>query len=224
MLIPAVTYLAIRCPNCGRLQGKQISVFACGGGREAELGCSCHGPLATYSYRDSKTLNLRYHCIMCEGQHLVQLRKNQVWSDTLTALSCETTGLEVGFIGSRAAVREATHRQEKSLRELVQDLGFSDYFTNPKVMCQVLQYLHHLAISGNLYCHCGNNDIEVEIFPDHLELHCPECEASGPVMAQAKEDLVAVRKIGEIELIGRGFRCRRIQGNRRRSGHSNKKQ
>lgn len=223
MLIPAVTYLAVRCPSCGRLQGKMLSLFACSGGREAVIHCGCHAPLLTYGTRDGKSFWLRTRCIMCEGQHLVQVGRHEFWSAAVIPIYCETMGLEIGFVGPKSRVKEATRRQERSLYELVQDLGFCDYFYNPDVMYRVLQYLHHLALTGNLYCHCGNNDIEVEIFPDHLELHCPECEASGAVMAESKEDLLAVRKIGEIELIGRGFRCRRFSGTRGRPGHSSRK-
>lgn len=224
MLIPAITYLTIRCPSCGRLQGKMLSFFACGVGKEAQVNCSCRAPLLTYGTRDGKSFWLHLHCVMCEGQHLLHVPRNHLFSTSVTPLFCETTGLEVGFVGPKERVKEATRWQERSLRELVQDLGFGDYFSNPEVMYRVLHYLHQLALSGNLYCHCGNTDIEVEIFPDHLELHCPECEASGKVMAESKEDLLAVKRIGEIELVGRGFRCRRVSRTRGRPGHSSKKQ
>lgn len=224
MLIPAVTYLAIRCPVCGRLQGKVLSFFACGIGKEMLLSCSCRAPLLSYGTQDGRSFWLHLHCVMCEGQHVLQVPRSQLFSTSVMALTCENTGLEIGFIGPRERVREKTRWQERGLKELVQDLGFGNYFSNPEVMYGVLQYLHQLALAGNLYCHCGNNDIEVEIFPDHLELHCPECEASGKVMAENKEDLLAVRRIGEIELVGRGFRCRRLTRTRGRPGHSSKKQ
>jgi hypothetical protein len=138
----------------------------------------------------------------------------------VVSLACEATGAEVALVGPRERLRRSGRVQERRLRELIRDLGQENYFANPEVMCKVLQYLHQLALAGNLYCHCGNNDIEVEVFPDRLELHCPECQASGSVMAESREDLAALRRIREIELVGRGFRCRQVTRNPGSPGHS----
>ncbi|MGB9886606.1 MAG: hypothetical protein ACPLPT_04525 [Moorellales bacterium] len=220
MIIPAVTYLAVRCPGCGRLQVKPLSLFACYRGGEVAVSCSCRAPLFSYSSDEDRCFRVWLQCILCEGLHPLRISLRELTELTVVSLVCETTGAEVALVGPRERLRRAGKAQERRLRELIRDLGQEEYFANPEVMYRVLQYLHQLALSGNLYCHCGNNDIEVEVFPDRVELHCPECQASGSVMAETRKDLAALRRIREIELVGRGFRCRQATRNPGSPGRS----
>ena len=223
MIVPAVTYLALRCPSCGRLQVKVVSLFACGRNGEVKATCKCRTHLFTYGMEGRNALWVRLHCILCEGHHFVQLSPARFRTTEALPILCEATGAEVGFTGPRERVKEATRRQGINVRELVDVLGDSSYFHNPQIMCDILQYFNQLARSGNLYCHCGNNDIEVEVFPDHLELHCPECQVSGSVRAKTLEDLAAVRRMAEVELAAQGLRCRRASRTRGRPRETGKK-
>jgi len=223
MIIPVVSFMAIRCPSCGRLQIRPLSLPACRHGQEVTIDCCCQAPLFSYTLGEERSFRILLHCLLCEGIHSVSVSLKQLADHAVVPITCEVAASEVAYIGPKDRLRSTTRVQERRLRELIRDLGKGNYFNNPEVMYRVLQHLHQLALSGRLYCHCGNNDIEVEIFPDHLELHCPECEATGSVMAESREDLTALKKIREIELVGHGFRCRRASRNPGSPGHSSKK-
>mgnify|MGYP007100548937 CR=1 FL=1 len=83
--------------------------------------------------------------------------------------------------------------------------GFTDYFTRPEVMFQVLGHLKSLAEKENLICQCGNRRIKVDVFPDKLELRCISCHSLLIIYAETQEDLMAVRKMPRIVMSERGF-------------------
>ncbi|HBI26578.1 MAG TPA: hypothetical protein DDY25_02455, partial [Peptococcaceae bacterium] len=109
-------------------------------------------------------------------------------------------------------------KQERSLREMAEDLGFSDYFENPEAMYEILDDLHKLAAEAKLSCQCGNVDIEVEVFADHVELRCSNCDAVGIIGAESEEDRKAMKNTWEITLQTGSLQwlCRGKGKNRRR--------
>jgi len=120
-------------------------------------------------------------------------------------LVCEETGVEIGFIGSRELVRKNVQNMDKSVQEMAEELGYGEYFNNPEIMYKVLEHLHSIADKGQLYCSCNNNNLEVEVYPDRLELHCNHCGASGIVFAESFKDWEIVRRLGEVVLTEGSF-------------------
>jgi hypothetical protein len=123
----------------------------------------------------------------------------------MLALECADTELEIGFIGEPERIHQAL-RMQKSLGELLpKDATIEDFFTNPDVMYQVLSMLHEIAKCGNLYCECGNDNIEVDLFPDKLELRCPMCDSLSIIYAENEDDLDAMRRVEVLEMKKAGF-------------------
>jgi hypothetical protein len=157
---------------------------------------------------------------MCEGRHLFQHTLKEIWSPDVLSLACEETGIEVCFFGPPEQVRGCIEEQERSFKEMAEDLGFSDYFANPEVMYEVLDFLHNIAEEGKLSCTCGNFQIEVEIFADRIELRCPDCGAMGMIDAASEEDLDNLKDAWEIRLSPGSLQILRsggIKKDRRRS-------
>ncbi|MDN5376170.1 MAG: hypothetical protein PWQ39_1210 [Thermacetogenium sp.] len=221
MLIQAVTAVALRCPECGKIKYYTLSLFHFAGqNRTVRFSCDCGAPLLSVATRDRRVFYMQLDCLMCEAKHLYHYSFKEIWSPDVVSLICEETGLEVGFIGPRRKVKKCIARQEKSLREMAEDLGFSDYFSNPEIMYEILDFLHKLASEGKLSCQCGNPEIEVEIFAERVELRCSRCGAVGVIGAETKEDCKAIKntweivlKPGTLQWVGRG----KVKSRKRRS-------
>ena len=218
MIIQTTNAVALRCPDCGKIKYHVLSFFAFSGKKPVRFSCDCGAQLLSITTKDRKLYYLQLDCLMCEMKHLYHYLFKDLWSSEVLSMFCEETGLEVGFIGPRSKVRKCIAKQERSLREMAEDLGFSDYFENPEVMYDILDELHKLAAEGKLSCQCGNMDVEVEVFADRVELRCPTCEALGIIGAETKEDRKAMKNTWEIVLKTGALQwiCRGKAKNRRR--------
>lgn len=200
MIIQTINVVALRCPECGKIKYHTLSFFSFKDNQPVRFSCDCGTQLLSIATKDRKLYYLQLDCLMCETKHLYHYLFKDLWSAEVLPLYCEDTGLEIGFIGPLQKVRQSIAQQEKSLREMAEDLGFSDYFANPEVMYEILDDLHKLAAEGKLSCQCGNMDVEVEVFADRVELRCPSCGALGIIGAETKDDLKAMKNIWEIVL------------------------
>lgn len=195
------TVLALRCPRCGRSELKHLSLFSFSGRRDFKLYCSCGDVLAYLQTKDWRRFWLQIGCSLCEGTHIISLQRKDIWSDKVIALECEDTGVETGYIGPGDKVRKAFRHREPTLMELAQDLNFREYFDNPDVMEGVLDKLYRMSERDKIYCQCGNHDIEIEVYSDHVELRCNYCRLVVPIRARSKRDLDMVRKLRKIVLL-----------------------
>lgn len=202
MLIPTATVVALRCPSCGRLEFRGLSLFSFSGDRTWQLDCSCGMVLLTIGTRRGRNFWLQYHCGMCDNMHLAHYHRRELWSPELLTLTCSETDLEVGFVGPRDRVQQAVQYHDRSLAEMAEDLGLSGYFEEPDVMYQLLALVFQLAESGHVHCGCGNDNIEVEIFPGHLQLRCDSCGAEKILPAGTMADLDQLEGLEEILLPG----------------------
>lgn len=198
--------LAMRCPECGRLEFHRLQRFAIGRGRSLDIKCSCGAVKLVMYTRDHSEYRFRVNCVYCDGYHHQSLKGKLIWSPgEVVDLCCYDTGLELGHIGREDAVRKIVSGREKELEALVEEFGRDNYFQNSKVMYEVLRCLQQIAERGALYCQCGNYQIGVDIFPDRLELHCGKCDSVNIVYAETEDDLTVIQQIEEIELAKNGF-------------------
>lgn len=199
MLVPARITFAIRCPQCGRLDDAAISLFDLSGQRSEKLLCSCGAHRLTIAVRKGQ-VRLQVPCYLCEGLHFFYYRPAQFWSGELHDVTCTVTDLQLGVFGDERAVAESDQQGQSELEHLLEEGAFEEYFDNPGVMYESLRYVHDLAEKGNLSCACGNRKVEVDIFPDRLELGCPDCKAQRTILAATEEDMVGLRRIRRIEV------------------------
>lgn len=200
MIIPGVAAAAVWCPACGKMQVKSLSLFQFAGFRKIDVTCRCGAPLMSIETRDRRIFYLQIYCTICDTWHIFTARRQEIWSGGRSEFLCDDSGLEVAFIGPRRQVNRYRVVQKKSWGEMAEDLGFGNYFTHADIMCGVLECLYEIASRGRLYCQCGNNDIEVKIFSDHLELCCGECGSRAMLRAEGREDLIALQQVREIRL------------------------
>ncbi|MFZ7104880.1 MAG: hypothetical protein ACOWWO_19760 [Peptococcaceae bacterium] len=200
MIVSTYTTVALRCPICGKMDFYALSRFSMTGSSKAEINCECGTSLLTMGRNKGKTYWLKVECSMCEDSHIYTFNIKELWNDAVLTLICEETGVEIGFLGPREEVRRNVQNMDKSVQEMAEELGYGEYFNNPEIMYKVLEHLHLVADTGNLYCGCGNYNLEVEVYPDRMELHCNDCGAVGIVFAESFKDWEIIRRIGEIIL------------------------
>lgn len=189
MLLATQTTLALRCPECGKLDLHRVSLFDFGGRRNVRLVCKCgveKGTLGTQGDR----FWLRYSCLLCDQVHFAYFPRAQFWDPRLKTMHCPDSDLEVGFFGLDEEVRttaEASRLPSPDESEMYDD-ALGEFFANPEVMHRLLQRLHELTQHGQLACPCGHKGIRVEIFPERLELCCPKCGRFRPIPAERDRD------------------------------------
>ncbi|MCL2337945.1 MAG: hypothetical protein FWC60_11065, partial [Firmicutes bacterium] len=209
MIIETGALLAMRCPECGKLDYDHLSRFAFGRRKKVEITCQCGFTKLTVTAsgaRERKSYVLQVPCVVCESKHVHYIGSRKFWSAEVNYLCCQETGLELGYLGAEEAVRELAETQEESMESLASEFEGEDrYFNNSEIMYEVLNCLHDIAEQGALYCQCGNLDVEVDIFPDRLELHCQECDSINIIYAETEEDLRVIKDIENIELTRNGF-------------------
>jgi predicted RNA-binding Zn-ribbon protein involved in translation (DUF1610 family) len=216
MLIKTETALALRCPDCGRAALKTISRFALGRGRVSEYRCSCGSRLLTAGTKGRKSYWLAINCVICDANHTYHLTPGELWTQNSLYLSCLETGLELGCIGPHERVQAYLQTKEETLEMLVEEMGGPSYFRDAEVMLSILTHVHTLAEDGGLSCPCGENCIELEIFPDRVELHCRHCLRMCVLPAEAEQDLAELETRETIELARQVFAGKRKKTHRRK--------
>ncbi|MGE5528408.1 MAG: hypothetical protein ACM3X6_04610 [Patescibacteria group bacterium] len=205
LLLSTSRTVALRCPLCGRFQIHTFSLFSFVRGRPLAITCGCGFNKMTISAAAHKNYRIQLACLACTGTHPVYLRRGELWGDALHRFHCPEVGAEVGYLGPEQTVRRVAAEERDRLDSIANDLGFDDFFIHPEIMLGTLAHLHFLAGSKNLGCQCGNQEIEVDVFPDKLELRCMSCDSLLIVYAETPEDLAAVRRMPGITMSERGF-------------------
>jgi Zn finger protein HypA/HybF involved in hydrogenase expression len=205
MLITTDAVLAMRCPDCGRIDVHNFSRFAFPKGKAISISCSC-GAVKLEVVKNRSVYLFKLPCMVCETVHLHEISGKALWSGEVTRLSCRETNLVVGNIGPVSKIGEMMISHEQQLKTFFDDLGCGSYFHNARIMFEALNRLHDIVEAGELYCQCGNHKIEVDIFPDRLELHCKNCDSINIVYAET-DDLNVIRQVDSIELARHGFKC-----------------
>lgn len=207
MLIATNAVLAMRCPECGKMEIHDFSRFSFAKGKTVHINCSCGATKLIVGTKNHASYWLQVPCVVCETKHLIEVSGKSLWSGGVAFLSCQETDLELGYIGPESKISEMTSIREQELEALVDEFAGDGYFHNPEIMYEVLNCLHDIAERGALYCQCGNHKIEVDIFPDRLELHCKNCDSINIIYAETEEDLKVIQQVETIELARHGFKC-----------------
>ena len=206
MIVATELVVAMRCPLCGKLDFHSISRFAFAGANNLKITCTCGAPKLIIGTKNRRQFWMQVPCVLCETNHLVYYKAKQLWANRVEFFYCNDTNVELGFFGPEDKVRTLADNYEYSLESLVEGLGYDDYFFNPEIMFEVLNYLHDVAEEGYLYCECGSFQIEIDIFPDRIELRCKDCRSVSVIYAENEEDLSTIKAIKKIELVNSGFR------------------
>lgn len=200
MLINISTTIALSCPACGRLEREEINIFEIPRGKLKQLNCSCGAKKASIKRLENSRVQLDYFCLHCNKAHKISVSAQKFWhSPKLHSLSCRDTGLNPGFFGASALVKEAMKKEKQDLELMAAEMGF-DEFENPDLMLQALDIIHDFAVEGALNCDCGNDNITIELFSDKIQLICNSCGAHLNIEAVREFDLKNLRQLNQVQL------------------------
>lgn len=208
MIITTDAVLAMRCPECGKMGVHNFSRFAFPAGKTVPINCSCGAPKVEVTKSGSVYL-LEINCMFCEDGHLHRIAAKALWSGEIARIVCDDTDLIAGNIGPASQVDEMLVELEQypELENTFSELNCDNYFNNARIALAVLNRLRDIAAADGLYCQCGNHKIEVNIFPDRVELYCNNCDSINIVYAETDEDLHVIQQVELIEMARHGFEC-----------------
>ena len=191
MIVSTRTTVALRCVECGKLDFHDLSLFSFARTKALKFPCACGRHKFTVGAKGNRFW-LQFSCPLCESTHFLYFPRAEFWDPEVKDITCSETGADVGFFGLDKDVREfAQADNRRALEAAAEELG-DDYFISPEVMYETLNRVHDLAEEGELSCLCGNFNVEIDILPDRLELHCPQCGRWRLVRAENEEDLAAM--------------------------------
>jgi hypothetical protein len=200
VLIDTNITIAYKCYFCGTYEFFNISVFELPDKRELKLKCRC-GKCSAVILKDSpKKYALRVGCIACGREHTYNVSRREMVSKSIEVFNCPITGIQQCFVGNDHEVRKKVDGVEEELDELVDMLGYESYFKNTQVAFDSLNKIHDIAEKGNLYCTCGNRDIELFLFTEKILLKCSICGRSIEIGTGSNEDLKKLLSSNQILL------------------------
>ncbi|MBM7622877.1 hypothetical protein [Sporohalobacter salinus] len=200
MVIDYRATLALQCPICGEIESHSFTVFGFSGQDSLEMKCSCGFNKMTITTNKHKQYWLQFACVVCETEHVITYKNNELWSPEVKEISCLENELQLGYLGTEAKVRELIEEEGK-LSSIFSEVGIENYFSSPDIMLSALNSLYDIAESGGLFCQCGNKDIEIDMLPGKIELSCKECDGLITINAETQEDLTFLKNIKKIEML-----------------------
>ena len=189
MLLSTSLTIAYKCPSCGKFEFFNTSLFKVFCIKEFCMVCCCGKSHLKVSNTCAGEHRIAFPCIGCGEEHIFLLKRKNLFIKNVNILHCPVTGIQQCFIGNDEEVRKRIDNLEKEYDELINNLGYDSYFVNTQVMLESLNTIHDLAETGNLYCECGNEDIELVLLPDKIYLKCKDCQGSGVISAASNKDL-----------------------------------
>lgn len=199
MLIDTSITIAYKCSSCGSIGFYNTSLFKILMFGENHFGCRCKKSELAVTGNDTGYL-VRVSCIGCGDEHIYSVDRKEIIKKGIAVLVCPETGLQLCFIGRDELVRNRVDDLENKLDRLIDMFGYESYFKNTQVMFDLLNKIHDIAEQGNLCCECGNNDIELLLFPESIILKCKRCMLEDRIMAAINKDLMEIMQKGSILL------------------------
>jgi len=194
MLIDTSVTIAYKCSLCGSFEFFNISLFSFLYKKETGYFCRCKKSAVTILQENDGGCLIKTPCIGCGSEHVYMLAKKDILNKELNVFNCPETGMQLCFLGKDEAVRRKVDSLEEEFDELMDMFGYESYFKNTQVMFDSLNKIHDIAEQGNLYCECGNTEIELVLLSDRILLKCTKCSARNTIRAATNEDLKDILK------------------------------
>jgi ribosomal protein L44E len=195
MAIPTTTALELECANCGFADVYPISVFFFNTHQSVAVTCNCGTNLLSLNAKEHKRFCLQVQCPFCEQPHIFLLNRSQVWARKVLPLYCRTTGQEIGRLGPKPEISAESNlniKESPASNRRPQGLLLPAFLEHSPVLYDMIDQISRLAEESKIDCHCQQQDLEVEIFPDRIRLYCNSCGAFK---------VVSIRTDGEAKIL-----------------------
>lgn len=191
--------IAYRCAKCGKIGFREISIFELSGRRSLKVQCeNCgHNSLILYT-KDYKNYRIQMDCVICKTPHIYYFSLGEIFREEPIIIECIQYDLELCFIGERQRVEQKVDQYEQGLEELIDELGYDDYFVNSEIMMECVNILHDLAEQDQISCECGKGDIGIILLSDRIELRCQYCHNVHIIPAESRRDVERLKDQKEV--------------------------
>lgn len=200
MLIDMDVTIAYKCSSCGTFEFTNISLFKFCLQGNLRAKCRCKGTKLEIAKLGNKEYSITVPCISCGREHSHIIGREELISKKILILSCPITNTSQCFVGADELVRKKVDIFERELDEMLDKLGFDNYFENTRVMLDTLNIIHEIAEKGQLHCKCGCRDIIVSLLPGEVFLKCRKCSRSKLIPAASNSDLKKTLQKSDIYL------------------------
>lgn len=201
MLIDTCVTIAYKCTSCGTFEFFYISLFELSNKKECKLTCRCGKSSLLIREENYGDYKIRIPCISCGDEHIFTAGRKELLCRNINIFYCPVTGMQQCYVGNDSDVRVKVDALEKELDELIDLFGYDSYFKNTRVMIDTLNRIHDIAEQGNLYCECGNEDIELILLQDKVCLQCKNCSGNKTIYAVNNEDLKDILRRKRVMLV-----------------------
>lgn len=203
MTIDGCRSLIARCHFCGRLREFELNLFEVMKGDRIEYICKC-GEIVASVKGTNRVVEVEATCFNCGDRHIYNLDLPTIFKDK-TMLYC-IHGDRLCFIGSKEAGKNLLGELDTGIDDKDEN-GEMDYFNNFKIFSRILGILYSMKLENKIYCDCGHEDINIELFSDRIELECLNCHSVKIIFAETEEDLRVLLKKDRIVLKERSVSC-----------------
>lgn len=203
-LIDGCKSILVRCRFCGRLRKYELNIFNIKKNNPLEYKCEC-GEINVKLARINNKGKLEVACFDCGDVHYFILDLQQILKSR-NILYC-IFGRKLCFIGSEEKANQMILENQANLRDNSNIIYKEDYFTNFNILEKVLKQLYNLNKEGKINCDCGKFKIDVQLFPDRLELKCNNCHSVKIIFTETQEDLSIIMNKDKIMLREHNISC-----------------
>ena len=203
-LIDGCKSIVVRCRFCGRLRRYELNIFNINENNVQEYKCKC-GETNVKLARINNKVKLEIGCFSCGEIHhfILDLQKMLKSKNILYCIF----GEKLCFLGSKEKANQIILENQTNLCDNSSISYEGDYFTNFNILEKVLKHIYALNKDGKINCDCGKSKIDIQLFPDRLELKCNNCKSVKMIFAETEDDLSIIMNKDKIMLREHNISC-----------------
>lgn len=204
MILNSNINVAVRCENCGTIGCYDLALFDIKN-KELRLHCTC-GAEKLSIMLENKTVQISIPCDLCGKIHVYRYGLKELLRKKDRVEICPNMGTNLLWIGSEEEVGKEVFLGD-NIKE--KNDNAHNFFNNPKIMMDILEWLYGLKGKGHLNCECGSEgkDIGINLFSDRVELYCKNCKGLSVIYAETEEDLKNLLNTNTILIHEKSFAC-----------------
>ncbi len=192
------------CPECGKTEQRQLSVFNFSGG-ETEIPCRSCGKTKIKITRNGDRFLLTTPCIVCGEKHTVMCSAQDFLYEPILAFSCVNSGMDCCYVGREDIVKKGLIRLVETLNAVGDEAEQASRRGPLKetILFESMQQISDRADRGLIHCECGSRDWDLDVRGGRIDVICMVCGGRRRLSAVTLEDLETISAMKEI-VIKRG--------------------
>lgn len=209
-IIPKITHIAYRCPDCGTMVFGLVGQHALATGL-LRLKCTCENSALDVTLTNDKKVRLSVPCTFCNDNHNFVLSQSIFFERDIFYLNCPYANMDIGFIGEKEKLDAAIVENTKALTKLIEDIGAEtvkdiqpidmdedEILPDASVYDLIRFVVKDLEAEGKIDCPCHSGNYDLRFAPGGIQAYCGDCGATYLFTcesAAAAEDYLDISEI-----------------------------